>query len=291
MPCARTRCRPRHTDHDDRELPLSTLATITQFAASGEDGGFHPPSITEFFPTAIFFEGTIFEFNRIMLVRVVAAAVLIALFVLAARRAKLVPGRAQNVAEMALDFVRVQIADEILGQNARKYLPMLTTIFFAILAFNVTGIIPLLNIAGTSLFGLPMLLALWVYVVYLGSGVKKFGVGGYLKNSLFPPGVPWFLYILITPIEILQVFVFRPVTLALRLTANMIAGHLLLVLCFSATQFFFVEATGALKAMGVVSLAAGLGFTLFELLVAVLQAYVFTFLTAAYIQLALAEEH
>lgn len=226
-----------------------------------------------------------------MLVRVVAAVVLVWLFVLAARRAKLVPGRAQNIAEMGLDFVRVSIAQEILGDKARRYVPMLTTIFFAILAFNVTGVIPLLNIAGTSLFGLPLMLALWVYVVYLASGVKKFGLLGYLKTSLFPPGVPWFLYFLITPIEILQVFVFRPATLALRLTANMIAGHLLLVLCFSATQFFFFEATGALKAMGAVSLAAGLGFTLFELLVAGLQAYVFTLLAAVYISMSVEEEH
>jgi F-type H+-transporting ATPase subunit a len=226
-----------------------------------------------------------------MLVRVVAAVVLIWLFVVAARRAKLVPNRAQNMAEMALDFVRVSIAEEILGHNARKYVPMLTTIFFAILAFNITGVIPLLNIAGTSLFGLPVMLAIWVYLVYLASGIKKFGVGGYLKNSLFPPGVPWFLYLLITPIEILQVFVFRPATLALRLTANMIAGHLLLVLCFSATHFFFFEAAGALKAMGAISLVAGFGFTLFEVLVALLQAYVFTLLAGVYISMAIEEEH
>lgn len=223
--------------------------------------------------------------------RVIAAAVLIILFMVAAKRAKLVPGRGQNVAEMALDFVRVNIAEEILGHSARKYLPMLTTMFFAILVFNITGVIPLLNIASTSLVAMPVVLALWTYVVYLASGVKKFGVGKYLKNSLFPPGVPWFLYFLITPIEILQVFVFRPFTLALRLTANMIAGHLLLVLCFSATHFFLVEAAGGLKAMSAVSLAAGLGFTLFEILVAGLQAYVFTLLSAVYINMAIEEEH
>lgn len=281
----------RRRGHEHREFALSTIAPIVLLSASGESGEFHPPSISEFFPSAIFFEGSLFEFNRIMLVRVIAAVVLIALFVVAARRAKLVPGRGQNIAEMGLDFVRVSIADEILGHNARRYLPMLTTIFFAILAFNITGVIPLLNIGSTALIGLPLLLAAWVYVVYLASGIQKFGLLGYLKTSLFPPGVPWFLYFLITPIEILQVFVFRPVTLALRLAANMIAGHLLLVLCFSATQFFFFEAAGALKAMGVVSLAAGFGFTLFEMLVAALQAYVFTLLAAVYISMSIEEEH
>ncbi len=225
------------------------------------------------------------------MVRIIAAVVLITLFMMAAKRAKLVPGRGQNIAEIALDFVRVNIAEEILGHNARKYVPMLTTMFFAILAFNITGVIPLLNIASTSLVAMPVVLALWTYVVYLTSGVKKFGFVKYLKNSLFPPGVPWFLYFLITPIEILQVFLFRPLTLALRLTANMIAGHLLLVLCFSATNFFIFEASGALKGMAAVSLAAGLGFTLFEILVAALQAYVFTLLTAVYISLAIEEEH
>lgn len=227
-----------------------------------------------------------------MLVRVIAALVLIALFAMAARRAKLVPNRAQGMAEMALDFVRVSIAEEILGKvDAKRFVPMLTTIFFAILAFNFTGIIPGLNIQGTSLIGLPIMMAVWVYLMYLGAGVKKFGVGGYLKNNLFPPGMPWPLYILITPIEILQVFVFRPATLALRLVANMIAGHLLLVLCFSATHFFLVEAAGALKGVALVSLGAGLIFTLFEMLVFALQAYVFTLLGAVYISLAIEDTH
>jgi F-type H+-transporting ATPase subunit a len=262
--------------------------TTRLLAATGEDsGGFHAPSIAEFFPGAIAFGGTIFEFNRIMLVRVIAALVLCLLFWAAARKASLVPGRGQSVAEMALDFVRVNIAQEILGkEQARKYVPMLTTIFFGILAFNITGIIPFLNIAGTSLAGLPVLLAVWVYVMYLGAGVKAHhGVGGFLKSNLFPPGVPKILYVLITPIEILQVFIFRPATLAIRLTANMIAGHLLLVLCFAATHFFFFEASGALKAIGALSLVAGLAFTLFELLVAALQAYIFALLAAVYISL------
>lgn len=250
-----------------------------------------PPSISEFFPTAFLFQGTLFEFNRIMLVRVIAAVVLCTLFVLAARSARLVPSRAQSLAEFGLDFVRVNIAEETLGKNARRFVPFLTTIFFAILFFNITGVIPLLNIASTSLIGLPIVLALWVYLMYLAVGVKKFGVGRYLKNSLFPPGVPKFLYLLITPIEALQVFVFRPATLALRLTANMIAGHLILVLCFSATHFFFFEAAGLLKGAVVLSFAAGIAFTLFEILVAGLQAYVFTLLSAVYLGMAIEEEH
>lgn len=280
-----------HVTHDPGECALSTVATDLLLAASGEESGFHPPSIAEFFPPAILFEGTPFELNRIILIRILTAVVLCTLFAVAARRAKLVPGRGQGLAEMGLDFVRVNIAQEILGHNTRRFLPMLTTIFFAVLAFNITGVIPFLNIASTSLIGMPIVLALWVYVMYLAVGVKKFGLGGYLKNNLFPPGMPKVLYLLVTPIEALQVFIFRPATLALRLTANMIAGHLILVLCFGATHFFLFEAGGALKAASVVSLAAGVAFTLFEILVAALQAYIFTLLSAVYLNMAVEEEH
>ncbi|MDT0166960.1 F0F1 ATP synthase subunit A [Actinotalea sp. AC32] len=275
-----------------RECALTTVATNQLLAATGEEGGgFHPPSIAEFFPASFLFEGTPFEMNRIILVRLVAAAVVVVLFVLAARRAQLVPGRGQNLAEMGLDFVRVNIAEETLGHNARRFLPMLTTIFFAVLFMNLTGVVPFLNIASTSLIGMPIVLALWVYVMYIGVGVRKFGVGGYLKNNLLPPGLPKPLYVLVTPIEALQVFLFRPATLALRLTANMIAGHLILVLCFGATHYFLFEAGGALKIASVFGLVAGLAFTLFEVLVAALQAYIFTLLSAVYLNMAVEEEH
>lgn len=262
------------------------------FAGGGVASEFEPPTIEDFFPSALFLKGSAFEFNRIMLVRVVVALTLCGLFWAASRRLSVVPGRGQGVAEMALDFVRVNIAEEILGERGRKYLAMLTTIFFAVLSFNLSGAIPFLNMAGTSLVGMPIMLALWVFVMYLAAGIKAHGgVGGFLKSNLFPAGVPWFLYLMITPIEILQVFIFRPATLAIRLTANMICGHLLLVLCFSATQFFFFEATGVLKGMGVISLAAGFAFTLFEVLVAALQAYIFALLAAVYIDLSTAKEH
>ncbi len=253
--------------------------------------GFHAPSITDFFPPALFGDGTIFEFNRIMMVRLIAAIALIVVFAIVAQRAKVVPGRFQASIEFLLDFVKDQIVEPVMGHEGKRFLPILTTIFLAIVFFNITGVIPFLNIASTSLIGLPIIMALWVYVLYLAHGVKKHGLGGYLKNSLFPPGVPKAIYLLLTPIEFLQVFILRPATLALRLAANMIAGHLLLVLCFSATQYFFFAASGAMKATGAVTFAAGFAFTLFEVFVALLQAYVFTMLAAVYLNMALEEEH
>ncbi len=260
--------------------------------AAGDSGGFQPPTIADFFPPPILFDGTWFEFNRIEFVRIVAAAVVIWVFVAAARRATLVPGRFQAAIEWILDFVRSGIAEDVLGkENARRHTPLLTTLFVSILAFNLTGIIPGLNIAGTSRIGLPLLLALWVYVMYLAAGVRKHGVGGFLKTSLFPAGVPPFLYVLLTPVEFLQVFILRPATLALRLTANMIAGHLMLVLCFTATEYFLIEGAPAMKAFGVLTFASGFVMTLFEIFVAALQAYIFTVLTAVYLSLSIADEH
>lgn len=224
--------------------------------------------------------------------RFVAVIVLLTLCVIAARRAQLVPRRGQNIMEMMLDFVRVNVAEDIIGkEKAHKYVALLTTIFFAIFAFNITGVIPFLNIAGTSLIGLPVMLALWVYVMYIGAGVRAHGVGGFLKNSLFPPGVPWPLYVLLAPVEFLQVFILRPITLAIRLMANMVAGHLMLVLCFSATQFLLFEATGGLKAFGALTLAGGFAITLFEVFVAALQAYIFVVLTSVYLSQSVEAEH
>jgi len=261
-------------------------------AADGEAGGFHPPTIADFFPRAFLFEGSLLEFNRMQLVRLVAAIVLVIFFVLAARRAKVVPGKLQSLAEMAVTFVKVNIAEDIIGsEKGGKYAAFLTTIFASILFFNLSGIVPGLNIAGTSLIGLPVILAGWVYVMYLGAGVRAHGVGGFLRTSLFPPGVPPFLYVLLTPVEFLTVFILRPATLALRLMANMVAGHLMLVLCFGATHYFVLEAVPAMKAFGALTLVGGIAITLFEVFVATLQAYIFVVLAAVYINLSISEEH
>jgi F-type H+-transporting ATPase subunit a len=164
------------------------------------------------------------------------------------------------------------------------------TFFFLVLASNITGVVPFLNIANTSVIGLPLVLALIAYVTWIYAGLKKHP-GTFLKNSLFPPGVPPILYIIVTPIELVSTFIVRPVTHTLRLMMNMVVGHLLLVLFFGATHFFFFSTDGLFPLFGAGTLFFGLAFSFFEILVAVLQAYVFTILTAVYLQLALAEEH
>jgi len=267
-------------------------------APAESGGGFEAPTIAEFFPHAIFFEGTNFEINRIMLIRFLITALIIVFFTIWANRAQkatkageLVPSKFQLIGEIALNFVRKGIAHEQLGEkDGDRFLPLLTTIFFIVVGMNFTGIIPLLNIAGTSVIGLPLVLAIVAYFTFIYAGVKKHG-GHFFTSALFPAGVPPVFYILVTPIEFLSTFILRPVTLALRLMMNMIAGHLLLVLCFSATSFFLFENQSLVALFGAGTFAFGFVFTLFEILVAFLQAYVFTLLTTVYIQLALADEH
>lgn len=280
---------PDHSGAPKLEPALFTQAA-TLIAKTAEDGGFHGPSIDEFFPDVLFSVLGV-PVTRIHLIQFLATIGLVLFLWLGTRRMRVVPGRFQSIAEMGLDFVRVNIAEDLLGKkDGQRFLPILTTMFFMILFFNITGIIPFMNLAGTSIIAVPLMLAVISYVTFIYAGIKK-SPKNFFKNALFPSGVPPFLYIIVTPLEFLSTFIIRPVTLTLRLLMNMIVGHLMLVLFFSATQFFLITLGGWWSALAAGSLAFGLAFTLFEILVAFLQAYVFTILTAVYIQLAVAEEH
>lgn len=205
-------------------------------------------------------------------------------FAIGAARARVVPGRFQSALEMILDFVRKNVAEEILGPDfGRRYAPVLTTIFLGVLFLNISGVIPGLQIASTGVVGMPLVFAVVSYIVFFYAGVRTNGIVRYIKGSLAPRGVPGFLYPLIIPIELLSNFILRPLTLTVRLLANMISGHLLLALCFVATNALFVYASASLKALGAITLAAGVAFIVFEAFVAALQAYIFTLLTAVYI--------
>jgi F-type H+-transporting ATPase subunit a len=276
-------------------LILSALIPALPFVKDDNSGGgFQGPSISEFFPDPVLFAGTPFELNRIMLIRILVVIVLLVVLGLGTRRMKVVPSRGQVALEFVLGFVRNSIIIETLGEkDGKRFMPVLMSMFFLIIGMNLTGVIPGLQIAGTAVIGIPLILAAVAYVLFLYAGIRKHP-GKFFRNALFQPGVPWPLYILLTPVELFSTFILRPITLTLRLLMNMIAGHMLLVLCFTATQFFFftVLADGNLVGLlGIGTFAFGIAFTLLELFVAVLQAYVFTILTAIYIQMALADEH
>ncbi|WP_433680623.1 F0F1 ATP synthase subunit A [Nocardia sp. CA-119907] len=267
VPAARTR---------ERTLSVTTLA-----------GEFHAPSLSDFFPPAVLFEGTPFELDRLMLIRLLMTAVLVLVMVLAFRNPRIVPRGLQNIAETGLVFVKEQIAEEVLGkESGRKHLPLIATIFFAVLFLNFSGIIPGLNISSNARIGMPLVLALIAYLAFNFVGVKKYGFVTYMRSSIVVPNVPPALHVLLIPIEFVSTFILRPFTLTVRLMANMLAGHIMLVLFFSATWFFLFDAAAWMKVFSPFSLLAGLGFTLFEMLVIFLQAYVFALLTAVYIGLA-----
>jgi F-type H+-transporting ATPase subunit a len=267
------------------------MHAVSLLARTADIPPFQGPGIGEFFPPAVLFAGTWFEINRVMLVRFTVVIAIILLFWIGTRRMRVVPGRFQSVIEMGMDFVRVSLAEDILGKkDGRRFLPLIMAVFFTVLVMNFAGVVPGLNVAGTAVIGLPGLMTLFAYVAFIYAGCRRSG-WGFFRNALFPPGVPWYFYPVISPLEFISTFLVRPFTLTLRLMMNMIVGHLLIVLFFSATQWFFFSVPGILKVIGAGTLAFGFAFTVFELLIIVLQAYIFALLTTVYIQLALLEEH
>ena len=204
-----------------------------------------------------------------------------------ASRIKVVPGRGQALLEIIADFVRGNVAFTLLGnKNGRRFAPLLGTLFLGVLAMNLSGVIPGLNIAASSVVAVPMVFAALTYITFIGAGIKEQGAGHFLASQLFPPGLPKVMYLLITPIEFLSNFIVRPVTLTLRLLCNMVSGHMLLGMTFFGTTSLLLH----LQASSTISLLTGASMivmTLFEVFVAVLQAYIFTILSAVYIKLSI----
>ncbi len=258
-------------------------------------GEFTAPDLdSEFFPGETYgdmiltdFANGWFALDRFMLIRIVMTVLLAILFVSAMRNPKLVPRGLQNFVELALDFVRIHIAEDILGKKeGRRFLPVIATIFFVVLAMNIPAIIPGMNVSPNARIGMPIALAIFGYLTMIYAGAKRYGFFKYVKSSLVIPNLPPALHLLVVPIEFISTFIMRPVTLALRLMANFLAGHLILVLLFSATNFFFWQMNGWTVMAGVTQLAAVL-FTLYELIIIFLQAYIFALLVAVYIELSL----
>lgn len=255
-------------------------------AAVVPSDGFHAPDISELFPPAFAFQGTPFEINAVQVNRFVMLAALVVCCLLYITRAKVVPGRAQAVFESVLMFCQRDIAEEVIGTKlGRRYAPIVTGIFLLVLFMNLAGEVPGLNLAGTAIAGLPLLLAIFSWFVFVYAGISQRGGLHFLKEQLFPPGVPKLLYVMLTPIEAISTFIIRPFTLFVRLMANMLSGHFLLTLTIVGTHFFVFSALAALKPIAVLTFLAAFAFMLFEILVAFLQAYIFAILTAVYINL------
>jgi F-type H+-transporting ATPase subunit a len=251
---------------------------------------FNVPPLEELFEFQPFlFDGTPFAFNRVALLTLLAAGLAAALFLVAFNSPKVVPGKVQAVAESIVEFIKDQVAIQVIGPEGVQWVPFLTTLFMFVWINNLFEIVPLINFPPTSRMALPAFLALMVWAMFIIVGMKAQGPIRYLREVAFPPGVPIPIYILVTPIEIVSTFLVRPLTLAVRLFANLLAGHIILTIIFLAVNAFIISARGF--PIGIVALAAAPLLVGFELLVGVLQAYIFTILAAVYIGGALHPEH
>jgi F-type H+-transporting ATPase subunit a len=255
--------------------------------------GFKTPTIEDFQWPCLTPNWKIFGFglcvNREVLLILLAGAVVLVLFLIAFRNPQMIPTGLQNFMEVVVDFVRNAIVLEVIGHEGLGFVPYLTTVMFFVFVGNVFGIIPGLQFPVNSHMAIPIFLAMMTWVLFNAVGIRRHGWGGYSKMVLFPAGVPWPMYILVTPIEFVSTILVRPVTLSVRLLANMIAGHLLLTIFFLGTAYLLQPSITALFAAA--SFALGTALVAFELFVAALQAYIFTILTAVYLAGALSSEH
>ena len=272
-------------------MTSSASALASVLAANGE--GFEAPTIEEFYPeplASFSLLGLDFEITRITLIMWIATAAILALLVAAARRPTIVPGRMQWLAESGYSVVRDGIARDVIGPKGLPFAPFLGSLFFFILANNAMSIVPLAQISPMSKFAFPLVLAVITWIIYNWVGIREQGAGRYFKDAAVPPGVPIAALILVTPIELLQVFIIRPFTLAVRLFANMFAGHMLLAV-FSLGTVYLLTVGNFSVIFSPFAFLMALAMTFFELLVIVLQAYVFTVLTATYLNGAVEPAH
>lgn len=255
---------------------------------SAEGGGFVPPSSNDFnLPPA--FGSNAYTTKPILLVFLSVLLISI-FFILASHKAAVVPSKLQFAGESIYGFVRNDLGRDIIGHDFMRFVPYLFTLFTFILTNNIFGIVPLLQFPSMSRVSFPYILAIFTFFVFHYVGVRKKGLRKYIKEIMFMPGVPKPVYILLTPIEIATFFLVRPLTLSLRLFANMFAGHLLLLVFILGGDHLLKGVIG-LKLISPFAFAFGIGLTFFEFLVQCLQAYIFTLLTALYIAGALADEH
>jgi F-type H+-transporting ATPase subunit a len=247
------------------------------------------PPISHAVEWPIIFGGDWLGVNKVVLLMWLSVIVVFGFFMIASRRQSLVPAPVQNVAESTVDFVRNGIIMQTLGEEGLFYTPFLLMLFSFIFVCNIWEVIPVAQMPVNARIALPMFMALLVYVMYHFVGIKKQGLGGYLKSSLIPPGVPKAILPLLMFIELITLLITRPLSLCVRLFANMFAGHLLLITfaIISSTLFAVQWQIVILPFSGFLLIAL----TGFEVLVAFLQAFIFTILTAVYIGSSMHPEH
>lgn len=239
----------------------------------------HLPSIPTFEILGITINMSI---TRHVVMMFLAAALLILMALLIRRKIALVPRGFTSMVESFVLFIRDDIAKTTMGEaGARRYTPYLCSTFFFILTCNLLGLVPYGSTA-TSNVSVTAALAFMSFLMIQGAGMRKMGVFGYFKH-LVPPGVPWWLAPVMVVVELMGVLA-KPFALCIRLFANMVAGHAVIL---SLIGLIFV------MSFWVFPLSVGFGafMYLLELFVALLQAYIFTMLTSLFIGLLIVGEH
>ena len=230
--------------------------------------------------------------NKYMLQAVVSVIIVLAFWLIMARKQALVPSKGQFIGETAYFFVRNSIARDMIGHDYRKYLPLIIALFSFVLVNNLWGVFPLTLLPTASHVGWAYGLAGLVWLIYNGVGIAKHGPLGYIKHTVLPAGVPKAMWPLIIPLEFLSNIVIRPMTLSLRLFANMFAGHLLVLVFVLGGEYLVLHSDKIVNNVaGVVAWIFSMAIFALEIFVQSLQAFIFALLTAQYISSAAAEEH
>jgi F-type H+-transporting ATPase subunit a len=246
-----------------------------------------PPKVDDFYLPGLF--GAYPWLTKFTLLVWTAVALIIIFFLVSYRNPKLVPTKMQWMAESVYGFARDNVAREMIGHEGLRFAPYLATLFCFLLVTNIFSIVPFIQISPNSHIAFPAVLAIISYVLFIYLGIRRHGFFRYFKIALVPDA-PLFILPLLIPIELFSTFLVRPFTLAVRLFANMFAGHVIL-LVFTLGGFVLLNAGGLLAPVSLLSWAMAIALTFLEALIAMLQAYVFVVLTASYIQGSLAEGH
>lgn len=235
-------------------------------------------------PTKVFelkFFGLDASIYNSTLTALLAVGLIVVFFFVVSRRARIIPTATQSVAEFFIEFIRNEMLKP-LGKEADKWLPFLLSLFCFVLVSNLLGLVPGL-LPPTSNINVTGTLAVLIFILVQGLGIKSQGLFGYFKNMI-PPGVPILLIPLLFPIEIIGQIA-RPFSLAIRLFANMFAGHAIILVFLSFIFMFKSYLIAPLPILGDVAISA------FEIFVSFIQAFIFTYLSSSYIIGALQEEH
>ena len=270
-----------------------SVSLLSQAVSASEGGGeFEAPSVEFSFFFDRIGDGTVIASVKAMVLLVLGTLLIMAFFLAVSRKAAMIPSKWQFAGESAYGFVRNGVAIEILGgQHGRKWAGFLTTLFLFIIVQNLWGIIPIAQLPVTSHFAIPVLLAVMVWFIYMIVGIQKHGFFGFFKLMCYIPGIPIAMHFLLIPIEFLSNIILRPFTLAIRLFANMFAGHMLITIAAVGTLYLWGEGGFLNYLLGLLPFIGSLGLVFFELLICSLQAYVFVLLTAIYLESSLADSH